>query len=736
MSDIDLRLDRASDAPRPRREPFQPDPGARQTSLLIRYWRLIMRRRNWIIGAIIVSMIIGVIVTLLMTPMYDAATRIDVQRQGDNIVRIQGVESEASGADVEFYQTQYGLLEGRYLAEDVVDELDLADNPAFFAAFGQAELVDEYFANGRPIRSDPQNADIRRDVAASLLLQNVEIEPQRLSRLIDIIFTSPDPALSALVANQWATSFIETSLERRFEATSYARNFLERRLEQVRARLEDSERQLVNYASQQRIVNLPSNVASATGSGADRPLLVDNLAQLNSELSSATADRVRAESRLRTAGRSTTEALQNNTISQLRTSLAQAEAEYAQLMIQFEPGYPQAQALAARIEELRSSLDREEARVGNTVASTYREALSREQDLRGRVEELQNNLLDLRRRSIQYNIYQRDVDTNRGLYDSLLQRYKEIGVAGGVGINNVSIVDAAQVPQSPASPIIWLNLGVALVFGTLVGCAIALALEQLDQTISDPGDIPTNLGIPLLGTVPRLDRESPVEAAQDPKSPMVEAYLSIQTNLEFATDHGAPYTVAVTSSRPAEGKSTSAYTLAKLFARAGRRVVLVDGDMRSPSVDTMLGLSNERGLSNYLVGGADLDRLIHVSEPPGLSVMTAGPRPPNAAELLAGSRLPALLAELRERFDHIIIDAPPVMGLADAPIITGQVEGVIFAIEAHATSIDLMKSALLRLEAAHAPVIGAVLTKFSEKSAYRGYGYGYDYGSQNVEKTA
>jgi capsular exopolysaccharide synthesis family protein len=703
----------------------------RQSSLLMRYWRLFMRRRMWILGAILAAMTIGVIVTLLMTPQYTAVTRIDIQRQGDNIVRIQGVESETGAAEVEFYQTQYGLLQGRYLAEHVARELRLGEDPAFFEIFDQPELVEEQFANGRPIRTDRESRETRNAIAAKLLLQNVEIEPQRLSRLVDVQFTSPDPALSARVANQWTTSFVETTLQRRYEATSYAREFLERRLEQIRTRLEDSERQLVAYASQQRIVNLPSNVASATGSGADRPLLVDNLAQLNSELSSAIADRVRAESRLRTAGGSTAEVLQNSTVNQLRTSLAQVQADYARLLTQFEPEYPQVRAIAAQIARLEQALRTEEGRAGGSVAATYREAVQRERTLSDRVEDLQSSLLDLRRRSIQYNIYQRDVDTNRGLYDSLLQRYKEIGVAGGVGINNVSVVDTAEVPPAPSSPIIWLNLGVALVFGTLLGCGLALIFEQLDETISDPNDVPKILGVPLLGTVPQLPRdEDPVEAAQDPKSPLVEAYLSIQTNLEFATEHGVPYTIAVTSSRPAEGKSTTAFTLAKLLARAGRKVVLIDGDMRSPSVHGLLDLPNQYGLSNYLAGGSQVDQLLQAGDSQGLAVITAGPKPPNAAELLAGSGLARLLVELRRRFDHVVIDAPPVMGLADAPIIAGQVEGVLFAVQANGTSINLMKAAMLRLEAAHAPVMGAVLTKFAEKNSYFGYGYGYDYGAE------
>ena len=733
MDNVTFRREALPDHPSDRRGLLGSEPTARQSSLLMRYWRLAVRQRVWILSAIAVALILGVIVTLLMTPMYRATTRIEIQRESKNIVRIQGVEPESSTADVEFYQTQYGLLTGRYLAEAVARKLRLGENAGFFEAFGQSALVDEQFANGQPTKNDVKSRNDRNLVASKLLLAHVKVEPQRLSRLIDLQFTSPDPDLSARVADAWATSFIETTLDRRFQATSYARSFLERRLAQIRVRLEDSERLLVTYASQQRIVNLPSNVASATGSGADRPLLVDNLAQLNTELATAVADRIKAESRLRTTGAATTESLQNGTISQLRTSLAQAEGEYARLLTQFDPQFPRALAAAAQISRLRSALATEETRVGGSLGTTYYAALRREEDLRKRVGQMQTSLLDLRRRSIQYNIYQRDVDTNRGLYDSLLQRYKEVGVAGGVGVNNISIIDSAEVPGAPSSPILLLNLAIALVLGTMIGGAIAFALEQLDETISDPNDVPIILQVPLLGTVPKLSRVSPTDALKDRKSPLVEAYLSIQTNLEFSTDHGAPYVLAITSSRPAEGKSTTALTLATLFARAGRKVVLIDGDMRSPSMNGLLGLSNDAGLSNYLSGNASAEQLLHASETAGLSVMTAGPQPPNAAELLAGSRFGKLIVELRQTFDQVIIDAPPVMGLADAPIITGQAEAVIFAIEASGTRINLMKSALLRLEAAHAPVIGAVLTKFAEKNAHYGYGYGYDYGTKEGE---
>ena len=733
MTNMELRRNRLSEPGGGLRGLLGAETTARQTSMLMQYWRMLLRHKLWILGAIALSLVVGVLITLVMTPQYRAVSRIEIQRENKNIVAIQGVEPESNSADVEFYQTQYGLLQGRYLSEAVARKLRLADNAAFFAMFGLDSFVDEEFNNSRPIHTDSASRDKRNALAAKILLGHLKLEPQRLSRLVDIKFTSPDPHLSQQVADAWATSFIETSLDRRYQATSYAREFLDRRLGQIRARLEDSERMLVAYAAAQRIVNLPSNVASATGSGADRPLLVDNLAQLNNELATATADRIRAESRLRTASGSTTEALNNSTVNSLRTSLANAEAEYAKLLVQFDPQYPTAQQAAAQVQKLRAEVSQAEGRIGGTVAANFREASQRENELRSRVASMQTSLLDLRRRSIQYNIYQRDVDTNRGLYDALLQRYKEVGVAGGVGVNNISVIDTAELPTKPSSPILWLNLAIAFIIGSAIGFAVAIALDQLDETISDPNDIPRILDVPLLGTVPKLYGQMPIEAIRDRKSSLVEAYLSIQTNLEFVTDHGLPYTLAVTSSRPAEGKSTTAFALATLIARAGRKVVLVDGDMRSPSVSELLEIDNNYGLSNFLVGDDNIDAMLNSSDTNGLSIMVAGPQPPSAAELLTSPRLAMLLTRLRERVDHVIIDAPPVMGLADAPVIGNHVEAVIFTVEASGTRINLMRSAMLRLQAAHAPVVGAVLTKFAARDAHYGYGYGYGYGGSDRE---
>jgi succinoglycan biosynthesis transport protein ExoP len=685
------------------------------------------RRRRWVImGCVAGAMLVGLILTLLVTPKYTASTTIEIQREGSNAISVGNNDTKTNFVDQEFYETQYGLLRSDALAKRVVVNLRLQDNVRFLEMYG---VPSEWIADGA-IAPGASTRDARINKASAILLDNFSINAERLSRLVDLRFTSPDPAMSKQIVDAWAQAFIRTTLDRRFDATSYARQYLEQRLQQLRGKIDESERQLVGYARREGIVNVPA-AAPATGSTGDsageRSLVAENLSTLNAELASATADRVRAESRVNTASGQSTEALQNTAISTLRQQRSQLTADYARLMVQFQPEYPPAQAIQRQIAQMDRAIAAEEQRVSGTLRQNYQSSLAREQDLERRVDALKSGVLDFRQRSIQYNIIQRDADTNRQLYDALLQRYKEIGVAGGVGVNNIAVVDPAELPTRPSSPRLFLNLALALLGGLALGAMAALVLEQMDQGISDPKLVETMLGVPLLGTIPRAEVENVVAELQNPKSVLYESYLSLQTTLSFATDHGVPRTLSVTSTQPGEGKSTTSYALARLLARMGRSVVLIDGDMRSPSVHHELGIRNEAGLSTYLSSNATLADVLHATGVDRLSVITAGQQPPSAPELLASERFTQMLSELRETFDHVVIDAPPVMGLADAPIVGGQVEGMIFVIQSHATHQNMVRVALERLAVANVNVLGAVMTKYNPGNGHYGYGYGYGY---------
>lgn len=697
----------------------------RNETPLIREYLAILLRQKWVVGGIIVlALLAGLAMTLLATPQYTASSRIEISRQDQQITNVEGVDKGDRTFDQEFYDTQYELLRTRAIAERVARELRLANNTEFFVAHGLEPENTPFLAdNGAaPTREDLAR---REKTAVGLLLGNISINPVARSALVDISYTSGSPTLSAQVANEWARQFIAESNDRRYESTADAREFLERRLAELLEEVEESERKLVNYANENDIVIL-DRVEQDGETVGSTSLVSRNLGAMNQALNEATAQRVRLESEARTGGGAAT--VNNSALSNLRARRAELRAQYAELMVQFEPGYPAARNLQEQISTLDQAIAQEEARIRGGAGDDYRAAVEREETLRARVNALTGQLRNQERARIQYNLYQNEVDTNRQLYESVLQRYREIGVAS-VGASNISIVDEAQVPGGPSSPNLPLNLLVSLFAGVaLAGIAVFL-LEQLDEGIRDPAEITPQTGLPLLGAIPTsgVENEEISEIIRDPKSDLSEAYLTVRSNLAMSTRHGVPKSFMVTSSRPAEGKSTTSYALASVIARTGKRVALVDADMRSPSIHTLFDAKNEDGFSNYLTGTDDLRSLIHETDIPNLWLMTAGRTPPSAAELLSTDRAAEMVAKLLEQFDHVVVDAPPLLGLADAPLISNAIEGVVYVIEARGVPIRGINLSLERLHDSNANLLGAVMTKFSGKESSQ-YGYGYEYG--------
>ncbi len=695
---------------------------AQENPVLLQYWQAILRHKIAIIVIIITAVILSVITTLLMTPHYTATSRIEINRTQDKVTNVEGVKSDDVGQNLEFYQTQYSLLEAHSLAERVVRQKNLASQESFFDLFGvDADNSGLIASNTNRMSAAERNK--RQNLAAQILLENVSISPIRGSSLIDVSFNSPDPQFSSEIANTWVSEFIESNLDRRYDSTSDAREFLLERLAQLRQSLEESERKLVLYADNNEIVTLSSKQDSAGRTISNQTLASANLEALNTSLAKATAERIAAASEVQSNG-TDKNSLANLALHGIREQRALAAAEYAKLLVQFEPEYPAAKALASQIADLDASIAREDARSRSGTIARYREALKSEQDLQRKVELLKAEFSGERRTSIQYNIYQREVDTNRQLYDGLLQRYKEIGVAG-VGSNNISVVDRARAPERPSSPNVILNLLFGILAGLLVALGYVFVSEQVDQSIKDPSELKNKLGIAVLGSIPDLNKEDIITSLQDKKSQAWEAYLSIRTSLSFLTDHGVPRSFLMTSTRPNEGKSTSAFALSSVLASAGKRVLLVDGDMRNPSLHRMLGIENVAGLSNYLSGSNDMKNMIQNTAIENFHAMTAGPIPPNAAELLSSERMSDLVVLLGKEFDHIIVDAPPVLGLADIPLLSNSVEGVIYTVEANGVKMKGIESGLQRVRSSKAHIFGAIVTKVSTQQS--GYGYGYDY---------
>jgi capsular exopolysaccharide synthesis family protein len=695
---------------------------------LLEYWQVL--RDRWLVVAVVAAAIflLALVLTLLATPVFRASSTLQIERESMKIVNVEGLTPTESPMDRDFYQTQYELLQSRSLALRVVQDLRLTGHEQYAKTIAR---VDAELAAKTGATPASRNAQQKREQAlVEPVLKALTIEPVRNSRLVRVNFDSPDPALAARVANAYADAFIASNLERRFDASSYARKYLEERLAQVKGRLEDSEKALVEFATRSQIVSV----------GDDKPSLsAQNLSDLNAALAEAQDKRIDAEAAWNQAslgdGLGLPQVVSSDLIQKLRESRSLLAAEYQQKLGTFGADYPAMKELAGRIAETDRQIAVEVANIRSSIRTEYDAARQREELLEQRLGGLKGDVLDLQGRSIQYNILKREAETNRQLYDGLLQRYKEIGIVGNVGTNNISVVDRAEVPEKKHSPRLTLNLAIGLLLGGFAGVLAAFVLHHLDRTVHSPKALAAATHLPVLGAIPKLPAgTTPAAAAADLRSAFAESYRSVRTALQFATPHGLPRSLLVTSASASEGKTTTAMELARNIAQLGQRVLLVDADLRNPSVHRMAGLSNGKGLSNLLAGGAQANDVIQAGSEPTLRVITSGPLPPNPPELLAGPRLAELLQQLQAEFDVIVLDGPPVLGLADAPLLSHQAEATILVATAERTRKDALQGAQQRLHGARGHVIGTLLTQFDlsrKGEAYGGYTY-YSYGGENA----
>lgn len=702
------------------------------------YLQILWKRRWTMLGAALIVFVTVLVGTLLMTPIYRASAVLKLDRDTIRVVDVGAMNSVGDDGDRDFYQTQYELLRSRTLMERVVSNMGLAASGELDRLLQPRSLWSNLAgrfnvdAAARDLVAKPSVADgipsattaARQIALATTFLKHLSIEPVRNSSLVRVHYDSPDPAFSQRAANAIATAYIARNLEQHFDSSTYAKGYLEERLQELKLKLEDSERSLVGFAQQEQIVDVG---AQSTG------LSEQTLASLNSALGKAREDRIRTESLWRQAQASRGLILygdlgKTSIISSLQENRGKLLAEYQDKLRLYKPDYPLMRQLKGQAEEIERQIGAEIDNIKAAIKAEYLGALEQERLLNEQMGLVRSDVLDLQKRSIQYNIYKREVDTNRQLYDGLLQRYKEVGLAGGVTSNNISIVDIAT-SGSKFKPDLPSNLRWGLLFGLLFGVLLALGIEHLDDTLKVPEDLEKHLGIAVLGVIPMLRKSTPQQAWQVQNSAFVEAYRSLRTALQFSTANGAPKSILVTSATPSEGKSTTAVALARNFAQMGMSVLLIDADLRNPTLHKAFGLNNHQGLSNLLAGATRPDAVIRTTSDKGLMVLTSGPLPPNPAELLAGSKLLSLLTVAGVKFDRIVIDGPPVLGLADVPILSNVARGTLLVVEAAETRISVASNAVKRLRLSHAFIIGGVLTKFESPHAGYGYGYGYGYGN-------
>jgi capsular exopolysaccharide synthesis family protein len=708
-----------------------------------RKWLWLLIKHRWLmLGTVVAFLFLGLVVTFLTKPIYRATTTLQISREAPNVTNVQDVDqNNNANADAEFYQTQYELLKSRSLADRVVQTLVLQDNSAFMTGKANSpwSRLKGLFFGSRSKSAAASASDIaaRQKTAADKVLGGLGVDPVRSSSIVAVSYENPDPRLAQRIVNAIADSYIAINLERRYDASAYARTFLQDRLQQLKQKLEESEKDAVAYAEQQNIDIV------GVGAGNKETMIQASLSSANQDLAKASTDRLRAEllwqQAQTTDGLDLPQILQDPSVQKLRATRADLAGQYQDKLASFKPAYPEMKQLQSQIDELDRQINAQVTLIKNSIKAQYDAAVSTETSLEGRVEDLKKQVADFQNRNIQYNILQREVDTNRQLYDGLLQRYKEIGVAGGVGINNISVVDKAEIPDAPYKPRLSVNLAIALMLGLLAGVAAALVREQLGDTFESPEDVEASLGVALLGIIPLVrDQAERTRALGDPHSELAESYRSLCTTLQFSTASGIPKILHVTSPRASEGKSTTAAAIARNLALLGNKVLLIDADLRRPSLHRHFNVPNDSGLSNCLVGTAVPPDVFKKSDVRGLTLIACGPLPHNPVELLSGHRMLSLLTVASEEYDIVVVDGPPVAGLADAPLLASMAVGTVLVVDASSTRRRAATVALRRLQYARGRVIGAVINKVDVAQRAYGYAYGYGYhdyyGAQENER--
>lgn len=691
------------------------------------YLRILNKHKRLIIGVVAAFLALGLLRTLMQTPLYTSTVRLQIDRNVMKVVKTGDV-LPADSRSSQFLRTQYELLKSRAIAGRTVSVLKLGEDADFLQSRGLGILtaLRGMLQYGIPQENEVAGKNAKGKSAVKIVLENREVKPIRGSRLVDIVFTDPSPARAQKVAMALADAYIAANLDKRFEANAYAKVFLEDQSKQLQLRLEKSERVLMDFAQREEIVAVTDKSSIAE----------NNLASANVTLGQLVSLRIKSEQLWKqiesTKAISLPQLLSNEVIIKLRGARNELVTSYQEKLETLKPNYPRMVQIKNKIDEIDRQLGVEIETIRASHKAEFEASKAQEDEMKKQIESLRKEVLDLQTRKIQYNILKREVDTNRSLYKGLLQRYKEVDIAGGVGTNNVFVIDRAELPRTPSSPRLLRALLLTFALGLGAGGAAAFVLEQLDNTVTSVEDLEQISGLVSLGAVPNVSEGTSVEdELADPRSAISEAYRSLSTALSFTTEGGLPKSLVVTSAGPSEGKSITALAIARHFATLGLKVLLLDADLRNPSMHTKLGLDHAVGLSNYLTGACTPPETFQETSIDNLAFMATGPLPPNAADLLASSRLLSLITTGLEVFDFIVIDSPPVMGLADVPLLSSTTAATLFVVAAGQTQKGLVRGALNRLEMARNPVIGAVLTKFDAEAAGYGYGYGYGYGADS-----
>jgi exopolysaccharide transport family protein len=712
-----------------------------QESALREYLRVLLKRK-WIILACLVGIFAAVaIASLRQTPVYEAVGRIAVNKADSNLITFKDSVPVMDYYDPTDLDTEARILQSDLLALQVIRQLNL-------------DKRSEYGGQTTPqpnLVADPLQNDSKRTTALlGAFKGNLKVSLIPNTRIIEIHYRSTDPTLAANVVNALAATYVEQNFKTKFESTMQASDWLSKQLLDLQMKVETSQEKLVRYQKEHEIFGIDEK----------QNIITQKLDELNKELTAAESDRMQKEAVYRMTQTGDQDAVASAVASAPVTSLsgtgsfplldklhqqqADLRIQIADLSTQFGPAYPKVAQLNNQLKEIERQIQGETRKAVNHLRGQYETALQRESMLRDALEKQKQEANRLNENAIDYSLLKRDLDSNRQLYEGLLEKLKEAGVTAGLRSNNFRIVDAARAPNAPVEPNIPRNLLFALVLGITSGVGLAFLLEGMDNTVRTTEQAQMISALPSLGMIPlgsksrnngnganRLALTSSREVVElvtqvRPQSQMAESYRALRTSLLLSSLGAPPKVIMVTSARPQEGKTTTAINSAIVLAQKGLRVLLVDADLRRPSIHKTLVMGPRSGLSNVLTGSATLEQVIAPSPIlPNLFVLAAGSPPPNPAELLASSNMKDVLNELREQFDHVVIDTPPTLSVTDAVVLSPRVDAIILVIRSGQTTKQALRRARDILMQVNAHVTGVLLNAVDLTSP--DYYYYYEY---------
>jgi capsular exopolysaccharide synthesis family protein len=738
--------------PQSLRQPIETlDVSAEEVPHLLDYWQLILKRRWTVLATLLFLFTTVAIGTLKQKPIYEGKILLEINPEEPSVLTFNQVVAMESRDLDSYRETQYKVLESRTLAERVIQDLALYRYPEFYQSHRLLGLIDMN-PDSIPSPSDPRPADPNSDAylnSVKNFSKRLDVSPVRRSNLVEVTFESFDAKLAAEVTNKLADDYIYENLEVKWDEASKASEWLSKQLVGLKARLEKSEEILQDYAQANSIVFLTER----------QNLVNTRLDELQLEYTKAQADRYQKESLYSLVQSGKTQdlpgVLANGLVQNLATRLAEAERDYAQLTATVKPEYPKAIALKKQVDTLQASLDHQKKVLGQNIVEEYQASVAREKYLAQAVEDQKREVNDIASKTIQYNILKREVDTNKALYDGLLQRMKETQVSAGLKASNIRVVDAAEVPRGPKSRVL-LSLTLALIAGTALGVGLAFFQEYLDNTLKTPEEVENLLRLPSLGLVQSFSLNGAGRSKQGKLPPMVpgqqvslapaiqtnsaavEAFRSLRTSILLSANP-VPKSLLVTSALPGEGKTTTTVNLGATLASLGSRVVIVDCDMRRPACHRSTGVENKPGFVQCLTGHVKLAQaILPVPGVVNLWVIPCGPIPPNPAEVLSSPVASDLLRSLRSEFDYVLVDSPPLLSVADSRILSTLTDAVVLVVRGYETPYHVVRRARALLYGAGARILGVALNDVDMgKSGYDyGYRYGFGYGQDTNEDSA